>query len=398
VSVLPAPAPVLTGVDDVLVAMTRDAVGNAVSVSTGPLDRPKDTTARLNWFLYRITPAPALMNMEPPQTGWTTRRGRPPLALTLHYLLSADPGELNSTGNEVPPAHNALTAVMMLLNEHAVLGPDTLITSSPPKTVSQVVATSFDGLVEPLRITMDTVPLETITGLWASGLKSLRLSVAYQVSLVIVPSPVSFSAGPPVQERRVAVIPSNGPRITGLNPGSASFGDLITVAATGVGADVRVTLSRADGDPDDPSDGRPNPATTHSAGPWTLTAIPAAGGLTVTLPNGELAPERRALDVTNLASGLAAGTAGAGLTVAPAVRSASAPLQPGVQVTLTVAHVLEEGRVAFSGMAVPYTWVDPATVTAVVPAGVAAFAGQDVPVSIESGTVSGRPTPLAVAP
>ena len=67
VSVLAAPALVLSGVDTVLSAMTRDAVGTAIAVTNGPLDRPAGG-ARLNWFLYRITPAVALMNMEPPQS------------------------------------------------------------------------------------------------------------------------------------------------------------------------------------------------------------------------------------------------------------------------------------------------------------------------------------------
>jgi hypothetical protein len=395
-SVLPAPAPVLSGVDAVLTAMAKDAVGTSVGVTSGPLDRPAGTT-RLNWFLYRITPAPALINMEPPQTGWRTRRGKPPLALTLHYLLSADPGELSATGDEMAAAHDALISVMMVLNEHAVLGPDTQITSSPAKTVSQVTG-ALDGLIEPLRITLDAVPLETITGLWASGLKSLRLSVAYQVSLVIVPSPVPFVPGPPVQERRVGVIPSMGPRITAIRPDLASFGDNIHVDVTGLGDDVVVALSRADGDPDDPTDGRPNPATTHSTGPWRITAIPSSTGLTVQFPNGLLVPGRRGLDVSNFVSGLPAGTGRAGLTIAPAVQSAAAPLQPGNQATLTVAHVLDEGRIAFGGLAVPYTRTGPTTVTVTVPAGVAAFAGGTVPVSVQSGTISGRPIPLAVAP
>ncbi|WP_331755561.1 DUF4255 domain-containing protein [Streptomyces sp. NBC_01643] len=395
-SVLPAPAPVLSGVDAVLTAITKDAVGTGVGVTSGPLDRPVSTT-RLNWFLYRITPAPVLMNMEPPQTGWRTRRGKPPLALTLHYLLTADPGELSATGDETVAAHDALIAVMALLNERAVLGPDTQITSNPAKTVSQVTG-ALDGLVEPLRITLDSVPLETITGLWASGLKSLRLSVAYQVSLVTVPAPVAFVAGPPVQERRVGVIPAAGPRITGIRPEPVSFGEDIEVAATGLGDDVLVTLSRADGDPDDPADGRPNPASTHSTGPWRLAAVLSAAGLTVTLPNALLVPGRRGLELTNQASGFAAGTAKAGTTVAPAVRAVAGPLQPGQPATLTVAHVLSEGRVAFGGMAVPYTRTGPETVGVTVPAGVAAFAGDSIWVSIESGTITGRPARLAVAP
>jgi hypothetical protein len=326
VSVLAVPAPVLSGVDAVLGAMTRDAVGTGVSVTNGPLDRPVSDT-RLNWFLYRITPAIALMNMEPPQTGWTTRRGRPPLALTLHYLLTADPGELSATGNEMPAAHDALTAVMMLLHEHGVLGPDTVITSPPDRTVSEITG-GLDGLVEPLRITLDAVPLETITGLWASGLKSLRLSVAYQVSLVTVPSPVPFEPGPPVQEAVVTASPSAGPRIAAVAPGLISFGRPVTISLTGVTDTVAVTLSRSDGDPDDPADGRPNPGTIHSTGPWRLATTPVPGGLRADLPNPQLVPGRRVLTVTNLAGGWPAGSDSVPLTVAPTI-SAAPPLHPG---------------------------------------------------------------------
>jgi Pvc16 N-terminal domain len=395
VSVLAAPAPVLSGVDTVLGAMTRDAVGTLITVTNGPLDRPA-SGARLNWFLYRITPTPALMNMEPPQSGWTTRRGRPPLALTLHYLLTADPGELTVSGNEVPPVHDALTAVMLLLHEHAILGPDTVITSSPAQTVSQVT-TALDGLVEPLRITLDAVPLETITGLWASGLKALRLSVAYQVSLVTVPSPVPFEPGPPVQEPVVTVSPSTGPQIVAVAPGHISFGRPVTITLTGATQTVDVTISRSDGDPDDPTDGRPNPGTTHSTGPWQLATTPVAGGLRADLPNSQLVPGRRVLTVTNLAGGWPAGSDSAPVTVAPAI-SAGPALQAGATATLQVSHVLAQGRVAFLGMTADYTLTSPNSVTVTVPAGVAAYADTSIAVSVESGTIVGPPTELAVAP
>ena len=394
-SVLAAPAPVLSGVDAVLSAMSRDAAGTGVSVTTGPLDRPVSDT-RLNWFLYRITPVSALMNMESPQTGWTTRRGRPPLALTLHYLLTADPGELSPTGNEMTAAHDALVAVMMLLHEHPVLGPDTVITSSPDRTVSQVTG-ALDGLVEPVRITLDPVPLEMITGLWASGLKSLRLSVAYQVSLVTVPSPVPFEPGPPVQKRVVTASPSAGPRIASVAPGLISFGRPVTISLTGGAGDVAVTLSRSDGDPDDPADGRPDPGTTHSTGPWRLAAAPVPGGLRANLPNQQLVPGRRMLTVTNLAGGWPAGSDSASVTVAPVITGAP-PLQPGAAVTLQVAHVLAEGRVAFLGMTADYALTSLTSATVTVPDGVAAYAGTDIAVSLESGTIAGPPADLRVAP
>ena len=157
-------------------------------------------------------------------------------------------------------------------------------------------------------------------------------------------------------------------------------------------------LSRSTGDPDDPTDGRPNPGTTHSTGPWRLTSTPAHSGLTVTLPNAELVPGRRIVDVTNIASGLPAGSGSIALTVAPVVVSAGGALQAGQPVTLHAAHVLANGVVNFLGMSAAYTRLTSTSVRAVVPSGVAAHAGQDIPVSITSGTVTGSPTNLAVAP
>lgn len=397
-SVLPATPAVLSGVDAVLLALTRDAVGTTVAVTTGPLDRPVAGT-RLNWFLYRIAPAVALMNMESPQTGWTTRPGRPPLALTLHYLLSADPGELTPVGNEMAAAHAALTATMMVLHERPVLSPDTVVSAAPRLTVADVTA-ELDGLVEPLRITMDPVPLETVTGLWGAGTKSLRVSVAYQVSLVTVASPVPFAPGPRVQEAVASVTPSVGPHVGGVTPATLSFGRPATVLVTGLGETIEVTLSRSTGDPDDPTDGRPDPATTHSTGPWHLTAVPTPDGLRVEVPNRLLVPGRRVVTVTTIANGLPAGADSGPVTVAPAVLSAPGPLRSGQSVVLDVAHALPAGRVGFGGLAVPYTPVTPSAVLQVsvaVPSGVATYAGRTVAASLESGTVSGPPTPLAVA-
>ena len=243
------------------------------------------------------------------------------------------------------------------------------------------------------------MPLETITGLWASGLKSLRLSVAYQISLVTVPSPVPFEPGPPVQQPVATVSPSAGPQIVSVTPGLISFGRPVTITLIGATGPVAVTLSRSDGDPDDPADGRPDPGTTHSTGPWTLATTPVPGGLRADLPNPQLVPGRRVLTVTDLAGGWPAGSDSAPVTVAPAI-SAGPVLQPGAAATLQVSNVLGQGRVAFLGMTADYSPTSATSVSAaiVLGAGVATYAGTSIPVNLESGTVTGPPSDLEVAP
>lgn len=388
--------PVIAGVDEVLRTFTSEALkglAEPVGVSVGPLDRPV-AGARLNWFLYRVEPATAYANMEYPGTGWRTRRGHPPLALTLRYLLSADPGELTADGAEDDVVHAGLSALMSALHDNGILGLDSPIASAPDRSVADV-APALQGMLEPLRISSDPVPLETMTALWNTGSHALRLSVAYAVSLVTVPPQTGFTAGPPVQVRRVGVSPALVPVVTAVTPAFVSFDDPVVVAARGL-TDVRtITLSRLPGDPDDPTDGRPDPAHTHSTGPWTLSGAPASGGLVVHLPNGTIVAGRRTITVTNVAAGLPAGSGHAPVTVVPRIVSAAAPLVTGATATLTVRHATEAGEVFFAGTPVPYTVPTPGTVAVIVPA---LPAGPVVDVSLRAGTVSGPTTSLPVAP
>jgi hypothetical protein len=390
--------PVLSGVDEVLRVLTTEALkglATPVAVSVGPLDRPPDGP-RLNWFLYRIEPAPAFANMEPPASGWRTRRGHPPLALTLHYLLTADAGELTESGTEDDVVHAALSALMSALHGNGVFGTDTPVGTAPDRTVTDV-AGALDGMVEPLRITLEQVPLDTITSLWNTGSHALRLSLGYAVSLVTVPAQTAFAAGPPVLVRRVGVAPSPSPDLVRVAPQVAFFDQPVSVDVGRLTDTHRVTLGRVTGDPDDPHDGRPDPTHTHSTGPWVLTEAPTPTGLDVRLPNGDLAPGPRPLVVTNLADGLPAGSDHAIVTVVPVVVSAAVPLTPGATATLTVRHVAGEGQVFFGGLAAAYTPGAPGTVEVVVPALPPDSRGATVPVSLRCGTVTGPPTDLAVS-
>jgi hypothetical protein len=386
--------PVLAGVDEVLRTLTTEALKGLVTpvkTTVGPLDRPSDGP-RLNWFLYRVEPAPGFVNMEPPQLGWRSRRGRPPLALTLHYLLAADPGELSETGTEDDIVHAGLSALMAALHDNGIWSADSPVATGPDRTVSEV-APALDGLIEPLRVSLERLPMETITAVWSVGPQALRLSVGYEVSLVIVPAQEAFAAGPPVLERHVGVAPSMGPRLGGVTPSFIHHEQALALEIRGLTDTHEVTLDRLRGDPDDPTDSRPTG--TRSRGPWRLATKPAPGGLTVTLPNGELAPGPRTLIVTNLSGNLAAGRDRATVTVVPVIVAASAKLKAGTTATLTAHHVLDEGEVFFAGASAPYTRTGPTTVTALVPP---LPAGATVPLRLRSGTVAGPATDLPVAP
>lgn len=387
--------PVLAGVDELLRVLTTEALkglATPVGVMVGPLDRPGDDP-RLNWFLYRIEPAPAFANMEPPQRGWQTRRGRPPLALTLHYLLTADAGELSEGGTEDDVVHAALSALMSALHENGIIGTDTPVATGPDRTLGDV-APALDGLVEPLRVTLEQVPFETVTAVWSSGSDAMRLSVAYQVSLVTVPAQVPFEAGPPVLRRRVGVAPSMIPVIAAVQP-TAVHADLdVAVTVRGLADTHRVTLGRLRGDPDDPTDGRP-PTQAHSTGDWHLSETPSPDGLVVRLPTGAIVPGARPLVVTNLADGLPAGSGTAIVTVVPTVVGAAAPLRSGTVATLNVHHAGAGGQAFFAGAPAPYTVVTDATVTVTVPPLPSAAT---VAVSLRSGTLAGPAAELAVAP
>ena len=133
----------IQGVDDTLKKLVADAVvalAPKPAVTIGALDRDSDEL-RLNWFLYRVSPNAAYRNMEPPQTGWKTSRGRPPLALQLSYLLTAFPAAATNGGDQEQFAHAGLGAAMRALHENAI------VTDADP-----ALSPLARPLVEPLRI------------------------------------------------------------------------------------------------------------------------------------------------------------------------------------------------------------------------------------------------------
>jgi hypothetical protein len=366
----------IQGVDETLKEIAKQAVeplSPKPDVTVGPLDRDDDDL-RLNWFLYRVSPNPAYRNMEPPRTGWRTARGCPPLALRLSYLLTAFPASATNGGDQEQFAHAGLAAAMRALHENAVVAEDDALLSALAAP-----------LVEPLRITMDDLDLEAISKIWTAVSKPLRLSVGYEVSLVVVDSTQSHTPGPPVRTRRVAVAPSMGPRFVATSPSRVSHGIDFTATVEGLTSGTVFTLAREDGDP---------------AGPeaWPVTVVASAPGLvTLRLTEPGLAPGARRLDASVSEAGLLLGRDSIGLTVVPRVLAPSGPLARGTPLTLDTVHAASDVEVFVSGQRVApddVSFVSPVAVSVTIPSATPAGAAE---VMLRANKVAGPVTEVTLA-
>jgi len=372
------PASAIQVVDDTLSALAEagiDDVGMTPrpDVTVGPLDREAEGP-RLNWFLYGIEPNAAFRNMEHPRSGSSTARGAPPLALELHYLLTAFAAEPTATGDQDQVAHVALAAAMRAIHENAIVGPGSpfLPVLDPP-------------LLEPLRVVMESLDLEDLSKLWTAATKPMRLSVGYCVSLVVVEQQRRHLAGPPVREPRVLVVPSVGPRLVAVVPARVG-GDAETVlAATGL---VAATVFRLVAEPGDPT---PLPT-----GGWPMPVVRREpGGVVLRLPRHDLVAGVRRLDAVTALEGLPASSDSIALTVVPTpIAATPSPVTVGATLTLTTAHTGPDTEVFVDGTAVVPTSVAPTQVVCAVPAvdpGVRA-------VSLRSGGVAGPSLLVTVTP
>lgn len=166
---------------------------------------------RLNLFLMYTTPNLGWRNTElPSRNGRGDRQRQPPLALDLHYLVTAY--------SESPLHAEVLLGVaMQFLHEYPILTRETIRStlealSSDPMVagdIEEVLSTTgLADQVEQLRITPTPMMTEEISRLWSAIQTPYAPSMAYHVSLVlierqapeVVPLPV-LTIGEPIPDR-----------------------------------------------------------------------------------------------------------------------------------------------------------------------------------------------------
>jgi hypothetical protein len=146
------------------------------NVTTKPLDQARtgnSTPDRINIFLYQTVLNAAWRNMDMPRQSRPGESGQPPLALNLHYLITA-----YGAGDEETKSHRWLGRAMSVLHDHPLLGAEEIRNALPDDSELQ-------AQIERVRITPQPLSLEDMSKLWTTFQTQYRISAAYQVAGVV---------------------------------------------------------------------------------------------------------------------------------------------------------------------------------------------------------------------
>jgi len=181
-----------------------------IQITTLPLDRVRDGNGtrmgnQLNLFLYHTEQNAAWRNMDVPRQLRPGETGNPPLPLNLYYIITAygqDDSEL--------VAHVLLGAAMRILHDHPLLGRAEIRNALPDS--------ALDKQVERVRITSQPLSLDDVSKLWTGSQSEFRLSVAYQVAVLLIDSLRSPRAPLPVlrrgdEDQGVSTVTAPGPTL-----------------------------------------------------------------------------------------------------------------------------------------------------------------------------------------
>lgn len=195
------------------------AVGD-VTVTTLPPDRidvaAGQFASRLNLYLYKVSHNAGWRNAGLPMRDSNGERtGNQPLALNLHYLLTA-------YGNEELHTEILLGYGMQILHETPVLTRDAIRTALQPPTpgsnlgglpphLQALFTSELAEQVELIKIWPETMTAEEFFNTWSAFSTTYRPSALYQASVVLIESRRPFRSALPVRARNLYVVPFKQP-------------------------------------------------------------------------------------------------------------------------------------------------------------------------------------------
>ncbi|MDE2394984.1 MAG: DUF4255 domain-containing protein [Burkholderiales bacterium] len=227
------------------------------------LDKP-EAGPQINLFLHQVTHNAAWRNRElPSRSGAGDRITNPPLALDLHYLVTAYASADVTAEILLGYAMYVLHEVPMLdrAGIRRALDPSPLDVSMLPPALQALAASDLADQFETLRITPVPMPMDDMSKLWSAIQTHYRPSVAYQVSVVLIEARQPARSALPVLSRgpwdalaardRGVVVQADmlppGPALETVTPpnkqGAARLGDKVGVRGIRLdGSHVRARL------------------------------------------------------------------------------------------------------------------------------------------------------------
>lgn len=202
------------------------APGVAVTTQPPSTARTDNNGRQLNIFLYSMHYNAAFSNAPMPHASRSGEQAFPPLPLVLKYLITAyGANDDDISGQQV------MGQAMSLLHDHPLLSRADIEGVNPDSSLQQQI--------ERVRITPDRLTLDDMSKLWASFQSAeYRLSIGYEVSVVLIESNRSARAPLPVLKRGgndqgADVSSTPAPTLTGLRfpnqKAGAELGDAITL-------------------------------------------------------------------------------------------------------------------------------------------------------------------------
>jgi hypothetical protein len=258
--------------DTGLVEEVGNAMGTQILVTSMAPDRVPiegaEAKPRLNLFLYQVTPNAGWRNVDLPSRDASGRRtSNPPLALDLHYLLTA-------YGFEELHAEVLLGYGLQVLHENPVLTRGAIRASQVltaakldflPAIFKALRNTDLAEQIEMLKIAPWSMNMEEMSRLWSALTARYRPTSAFQVSVVLIeprtpavsPLPV-LTRGRPIpgtgRDEGVTVTPGLVPPYptlesalaAHLTPSALQLGDVVEVLGHHLGGTTRAMVLRND--------------------------------------------------------------------------------------------------------------------------------------------------------
>jgi hypothetical protein len=193
-------------------AVLKDMLNNRViGATTGEVDvtaRSPDKIktdgsekTQLNLFLYQVTPNAGWRNVGQPSVGsdGASRLSNPPLALDLHYMLTAYSNEdLKAEvllGYAMQAMHETPVLTRRMIRDHFVP------VGVPPPPFKSLVAAELADQVELIKISLQSLSAEEISKLWTAFGAHYRPTAAYQATVVLIEGRRPTKVALPVQKR-----------------------------------------------------------------------------------------------------------------------------------------------------------------------------------------------------